>query len=280
MQNVKQAGGALGTCSSALPYVQSREELGQLVNAYNQYLATTQNAPVNILSGSTQGHGAPAPFSPYQVGFIPALTGTEHGSHGGTVDTGGMAQSLQRAVDAYRQRLPGADLSTNVAMTPEQSMRLWTQFLDRANVLPSYSPKGWEGTSIETGAGEGTSQMSIPGFGPGLQYNINPGTTGAYAPSDTLIRYGEPGYDYALAGAPKPGEYFGSVNPIWSNLVGGGAGPQGQGFASLGTNSSPGAPAGAGQAGGQKSNLQGTLGFAGLTGPLNEIRGGDNPNQI
>lgn len=289
-QNESQQGRAFQMLQQALPYARSKEELGQLINTYNNYLATTQDAPVTMGPGGGTSPGKGIPFNyagmnPYEIGYIPGATGFEHGGGatgrtGPSADWGPISTTLQNLTNYLKTSLPGTELGMGyTGLTGEAATRLWNQFTDRTQTAPKYSPTGWAGTTVggeSVGQGE-TPVINIPGFEKGVVSGVSPDTS-YYAPPGSLLSYGEPGYDYAAAGLPEPGQYFGTQSDAFKALQ---AAPQTpQGFATLGTNSSATAPAGPGQAGGQKSNLQGTLGFAGLTGPLNEIRGGDNPNQI
>lgn len=250
----------LGRAGQMFPYAQNQDELKYQIKTINDSLRNSQGTPVT-------GGGE------WDLGYLPATGNRIHGKNIAGVDMGASAVKWNEVIQALKAGLPAG---SGNPLTPQDDMRLAGQFLDRSSLAPKYSAGGWGGTYFPGVEG---STTEIPGFGTGF---ISPNNDQlAYAPSNTYSAYGDinypyedPGAQWAGANFPKPGEFFGSPSQAWQGLM------KGQGFGSLGTNSNPGAPAGAGQVGGQKSNLQGTLGFAGLTGPLNEIRGGDNPNQV
>jgi hypothetical protein len=196
--NESQQGRGLSTLAQALPYVQSKEELGQLLNMYRQYVGGTQGAPLNPASGV------------YNLTTIPGASGREHGVQGQAVDWGPDTAFLQSVIDRYQGVLPGQDITDfNAQPKGPDEMRLWQQFLDREGTAPKYSP----GLDPRVIPGTEGSSQEVPGIPKGPYYGADQGTEG-------LISYGQPGYDYAATGWPEPGQFLGNVNPLFASLFG------------------------------------------------------------
>jgi len=196
-------GQALAALQQALPYVQSQEELGQLLNSYKQFVTTTTGAP---LTGGD-------PSNIYGVGTIAGTGPVTHGQQTPTIDWGPQTQQLQALVQQLQGVLPGTAITDPTAtLQGEAGMRLFDQFLPREQFAPLYTPGG---SATDPGTGQ-TSSLG-PGVYPAGQI------AQAGAPS---IAYGQPGYDYAVSGYPAPGQYLGSISPFWEQLMsqaGGGA---------------------------------------------------------
>lgn len=213
MGNESSQGQALNSLSQALPYVQSKEELGQLLNTYRNYVQTTTGIPLEDTGGV------------YGLSTIPGVGPVTHGQQTTPVDWGPTTQGLQTVINQLAQQLPGQAISDSTGLSGEAGMRLWSQFLDREKVAPTYVPQD-VAPSVLGQVGEGGGQQ-LPGvtrgfYGAGdLARAGGQDTTGA-------LTYGQPGYDYAGSGFPAPGQYVGSISPTWQNLVaslGGQAGP-------------------------------------------------------
>ncbi len=201
--NERQQGVGLTTLAQALPYVQSKEELGQLLNMYRTYVGSTQDAPLGTPSGV------------YNLTTIPGMEGTEHGGHGPSVDWGPDTAYLQGIIDRYAAVLPGQAIADFGAVpTGPDGMRLWQQFTDREQSAPKYQAADQPGYEMQ--AGEGTTPVP----------EVPQGFYGQYTTADQLA-YGQPGYDYAGSGYPEPGQYVGAVNPIFASLFGGQQGDAG-----------------------------------------------------
>jgi hypothetical protein len=253
MRNEQQQGQALDVLRQAIPYAQSKEELGQLMNMYRSYLGSTQDAPF------TQAKDV------YNLTTIPGTSGDEHGMKSTPIDWGPQTEGMQRLITAYQGRLPGTALS-DMSQVPQGQyepgsdyMRLWAQFLNRPGTAPPYSP-GIPGYTLGADGGEHSSPRDVPAVPEGPNYAPNPAGGGPAG-----IPYGEPGYNYQRTGWPEPGQYFGEVNPLYTLMMN----PTGNPSAFNSMNTNP-----------QGNSLQGSLGFAGLRGPANELDGADNPNRL
>jgi hypothetical protein len=191
--NQGQQGVALNALAQALPYAESKEELGQILNMYRNYAGTTQNAPLTPPSGV------------YNVTTIPGMSGSEHGGSGPGVDWGPATAGVQNMVDWYRQQLPGSDLLdlTTYPTAHGDQVRLWQQFLDREGTAPPYSP-GIPAFSYG-GDGEYGFERQVPAIPVGPNYGANP-----MGGPPLGIPYGQPGYDYASVEWPEPGQFFGT----------------------------------------------------------------------
>ena len=205
--NESQQGQGLSILQQALPYVQSKEELGRLLNTYRNYVSTTQDAPM------TPG------ADPYQLTTISGMTGTEHGGHGPGVDWGPMTEGLQAQINQYKEALPGEVITAwygepGGGFQGDDLMRLWTQHTDRERTAPKYVMSDIPGYTLSTGEGEMTVDPIARGF------------YGQYVSSDAL-RYGQEGYDYAGSGFPEPGQFVGERNPLYASLFEGGGVPTG-----------------------------------------------------
>ncbi len=221
MKNEKQQGVAISNLEKALPYVQTKEELGQLINSYNNYLSTTQNAPININGQlASGGHGAAYSGDPYTIGSISGMSGTEHGGKGSPYAPGENANRLQAIVNELRANLPGQEITVGYdqggGLSGEAGTRLWTQFLDREQNTPYYLPQALAPHIINQGM---PGEFSTGAINPGL-HNLSELAGYGSEAFEAALRYGQPGYDYAAAGMPEPGRYLGSYSPYWMQVTG------------------------------------------------------------
>lgn len=191
-ENQQQQNTALKILSQAIPYAQSKEELGKLMNAYRAYASSTNSAPLN------------APSDVYNLTTIPGTSGQEHGGSVPGVDWGGPTAALQGFINQYRGALPGTDLVDFATQpTGPDHMRLWQQFTDREQTAPMYQPEDRSGQVINPGS-EFETQTA-------------PHAAGFYGASEFprfgdlgQIGYGQAGYDYAGSGYPEPGKFVGA----------------------------------------------------------------------
>ena len=208
IQGEGQQGQALRTLQEALPYAASKEELGELLNTYKNYLSTTTGDP---LTGGGEGI--------YDVQTIPGTGPMTHGQQTPSFDWGPQTKSLQDEVNALRGVLPGEDLTKTYAegggLQGPDAMRLWTQFLDRGTVAPEFLPNDIAPGIINAGM---PGEANTPGFAKGF-YNPYQLSVGGNEAMNQALRYGQEGYDYAGAGFPEPGKFFGSVSPEYQALV-------------------------------------------------------------
>lgn len=116
-QSMGTVGSSLNTLSQALPYVQSKEDLGQLLNTYKQAIAGPNDWTVGQQFGSAD---------PYQIGFLPAAGGSSH-EGGLTMDPNPEVQRLQLLVDALDAALPGANIGAGPGATQGPATDLWNQ---------------------------------------------------------------------------------------------------------------------------------------------------------
>jgi hypothetical protein len=107
-------------------------------------------------------------------------------------------------------------------------MRLWSQFMDRAQTAPRYLPSDVASMQVQSGESVNTLPAASAGFyAPGQLPGMGDAVMNA------ALQYGQPGYDYAGSGYPAPGQFVGSISPYWQQLVG-----------SAGTPGAAGAPTG------------------------------------
>ena len=220
MQGQGQQGKAFGTLASALPYVQNKAELGQLINTYKNYIQTTTGIALDDNLND-----------PYRIDAVPG-TGrgqggvTEvHGKRVPAVDWGSAQTQLQTAIDALYGQLPGDPISgpygaPGMFLEGEPEMRAWTQHLAREQNAPGYLPTNVPDRFIETGSGETAgSGVTVPARNEGF-----------YGPAElvdypTSLGYGQSGYPYndprggGGVGFPEPDQFRGEVSPYWQQLM-------------------------------------------------------------
>lgn len=202
--NERTQGIAFQALQDALPYVQSQEQLGNLINTMRQYVTT--NTGIDLPPGA----------DPFTLAAIPGVGPRTHGQATTPLDWTGRTQSLQGLVNLLKGQLPehgGGGVE-----------QLWNQFLTR-NVDPSQAPlqvtkpdgsvaymtptdyTGWYNQQAEPALAAGGA-LPVPGFMEGV------------------IGYGQPGYNYAGAGLLAPGATPGPQSEAWRRLL---AALQGQG---------------------------------------------------
>lgn len=215
MQNVGQQKGSFDLLQQALPYVQSKEELGRLLNSYRNYLSTTQSAPVE--------GGA----DPYSIAKIPGVGPVTHGQQTPGGDFGPRTQQLQDMVDQLLGLLPGERITAGYGepgggLEGEPAMRLWQQFTDRGRTAPVFVP-GQNPTAAFSPGGEGGSwSWEQPGAAAGFYAPAGMGHLNA----PNALTYGSEGYQYKGSGGasyggadyPEPGKFVGSVSPYWQQI--------------------------------------------------------------
>lgn len=222
MRNEGQQGQAFQTLAKALPLVQSKEELGQLLNSMKNYVTSTTGAP---LTGGPEGI--------YNLQTIAGTGPVTHGQQTPSIDWGAETAGMQSVIDQLLPLLPGNEITAGYGqpgggLEGDAAMRLWSQFMNREQTAPLYQPGATPGTpGLQVGEGM-TPDM------PGLAAGFHP--AGEFATAGlTPVAYGQPGYDYAGSGYPAPGQFVGSVSPYWQQLVGSvpGAAPASGGLDSI-----------------------------------------------
>jgi hypothetical protein len=220
--NEGQQGQAFNTLAQALPYVQNKEELGQLLNTMKHYETSTTGAP---LTGGQEGV--------YNLQTIPGTGPITHGQQTPAVDWGPQTAQFQSIIDQLMTTLPGDPITATYgqpggALEGDAAMRLWTQFLPRGDVSPVYLPQAIPGSQMVIGAGgEGGGGMEIPlaGLPSGWHAPGDLHQLGVAEPYGAVLRYGDPAYPYNTASPwgtwPAPGQFFGSPSAAWQSLVGG-----------------------------------------------------------
>lgn len=132
-QNVGQQDKAFDTLNSALDYVQSKEELGQLINTYKNYLQTTTGIQLDD-----------AMNDPYVLDAIPGVGSKTHGTATQARDFGPQQQMLQAKINHLLTILPGNEITAiygqdGGGLTGEAARRLWQQFLHGDGTVPGGS---------------------------------------------------------------------------------------------------------------------------------------------
>lgn len=223
-QTTGQQGRAFGALESALPYVQSKEELGQLLNTYRNYLGTTTGVEPEMYGGDIYG-----------IAKTPGTTGFEHGQQGLQIDWGPRTQALNEQVQALLGVLPGNQITARYGepgggLEGESARRLWQQFFpmtggDVASRTVGGGPGEWW-------FGEGGTPAFIPQ--PGTQEFASytgPDSPYAYYGMQDITNamnagtMAGPSWDPATgqlvytrgATPPKPSDYF-QVSPYWQQL--------------------------------------------------------------
>jgi hypothetical protein len=196
MPSERTQGTAFQALQDALPYVQSQEQLGQLLSTMNQYVTT--NTGIDLPK-----------TDPFTISAIPGIGEVTHGQQTQPLDWAGRTQGLQALVNALKGRLPekgGGPVD-----------QLWNQFVTR-NIDPAQAPlqvtkpdgsvaymtpddyQGWYNQQAEPAVAAGGA-LPVPEFMAGV------------------VKYGEPGYDYAGAGLLAPGATPGAPSSAWQQLL-------------------------------------------------------------
>jgi hypothetical protein len=179
----------LKTLAGALPYVGSQAELGNLLDLFKRDQAQR-------IGG--YGEGADR----YTVPNLPGAGGSSH--EGGIVaDFGPQVTNLNALIPFLLAGLPATG-GTSAAQLYNQARP------------PEQAP--WMVTNPTTGAQSFMTQPDYAGY-----YNRTYGpliAQGVNAPGymDDVIRYGDPGYNYAGAGLPAPGAAPGTPSEAWQLL--------------------------------------------------------------
>lgn len=280
-QNAGIQGDALNTLTKGLPYVQSKEELGQLLNSMKNFVSTTTGIP-----GSAFGGGYD---NPYQLATIPGIGPVTHGQQTKSVDWRNAYDQIQPIIDQYKAILPGNEITAKYG-EPGGSFgpgdvygRLWDQFRQKDPTwgslqhVPGITINDYPrimNMSDESPSDMGPD-MSQPQQGSfmGTYYGEDQPSSWSGAVKDFEYAYdpAKSGLTALRPGGPRPQTIEEAYQPssYWSQLMG--ARPGAPGFTGLG----------AGPGGGQQgSNLQGAAGFAGLKGPAGEILGGDDSYRL
>jgi hypothetical protein len=179
MQNVGRQRTAFDTLTQALPYVQSQEELGQLINSYKNY---TQNV-TGIQFDDAIGN-------PYQLDAIPGVGPVTHGMATQPVDFGPQQQALQRQIDALLGVLPGQRITAlygqpGGGLEGEAYRRLWQQFRAADSSPVSY--------------GEGTD----PSAGPWQVSHLYGGPVTGVPSRERVISSTPEEWDFSQEGGPR-----------------------------------------------------------------------------
>lgn len=227
-QNLGQQRGAFGTLEQALPYVQSKEELGQLLNTYRNYLGTTTGITPESY-GSIEG----APGGVYSIGKIPGAGVSTHGqpTPGGAVDFGPQTRALMDQVSQLYGVLPGKPITAGYGepgggLEGEAGRRLWQQFFPQGGEVASRTVGGgpgfWEGTSFYPQPG--TQQFATyTGAGSPYEYFAQPDITNAMAAGTMQGPSWDPATGQMVytrgAAPPKPSDFF-QVAPYMAQLRG------------------------------------------------------------
>lgn len=200
----KQQSIGLQQLQDALPYVQSKEELGQLLNSYKNYVTTTSGAP---LTGG--------PDDIYSIQTIPGTGPVTHGMQTPSNDWSSQTAALQSKIDQLLGTLPGDKITQSYAQgggiqPGEVYNRLWQQFnpeqfaIQASNFQTPGGVYAGAGSPLETFSEQDMSNA----FNSGV-INRAP----VWDPST-----GQFVYTWQGGPAPqKPSDYF-KVSPYWQQL--------------------------------------------------------------
>jgi hypothetical protein len=187
-----------------LPYVQSREELQNTMDAYNR--------AVGMRVGG-YGQGA----QPFQIDALPEIGARTHETHTNPTDFAAITPEVQKEIDALLPRLPDKYTGTD---TSDPLMRTFTQHLDRRQSAPHEILTN-DPTTLDMYAkypGQFNEQRV---FDSGQPYDPSwYSTTGAKGPQERHVQYGDPGYNYAGSSYPGQGENVGQYSQYWTDLTG------------------------------------------------------------
>lgn len=126
-QSFQQGAIGLNTLQAALPYVQTKAELGRLIETYKAYVAQTNDWTVGYQFGTTDL---------YKLGFFPEAGGSSH-EGGLTVSFGTGINALQQIIDQLYAILPGDPITAGWGASypnggigdSAEALRLWDRFV-------------------------------------------------------------------------------------------------------------------------------------------------------
>lgn len=196
-------GRALNALAQGLPYVQSQQELANAIGAFR-----------NMVGQRVGGYGEGA--GPLDIPALPELGARTHGMPTTPTNFGAITPDLQQLINALNQQLP-ATYAGQAGDDP--LMRSFTQFLDRrgtgdyagAAPIEFFTNEPYLNLDTINAQRPYTNQLYLRG---GPAFN----SSQEYTPQ--TLQYGDPGYDYAAAGIPEPGQRLGTISPAWQQLMG------------------------------------------------------------
>jgi hypothetical protein len=125
---------------NALPYVKSKEELGQLLNTQKNWVSSITGIPLSVFGGAD---------SPYSIQTIPGIGPETHGQETTPVDWAETSAAFQQLIDIYKSMLPGTEITGGYgtaegSLSGEAVGRLWNQF--------RFGDPGWFNYGVGFGA--------------------------------------------------------------------------------------------------------------------------------
>ena len=184
-------GAGINSLLQLLPYVNSKEELGQLLNTYKDYIATGGG-----YTGGVGGYGAGSKM--YE---IPGLPGAGGNTHEGGIQADFPQWGLaQRTVNDLLQQMPGEDYAGAAGLTPGTPLsEAWKYYAQPGGPL-----SGRQNQSRLFNWGEVPNEQLVnyitanPSATPG---GVVPGGEAARQGLGRELSPGSEGYDYRLPGA-------------------------------------------------------------------------------
>lgn len=176
-QNAGQQGIGFSTLAAALPYVQTKEELGRLINSYKNYVQMTTGIAFTD-----------AVNDPYRLAAIPGIGPSTHGQDTTPVDWSQPQTQLQMFIDGLLTILPGEKITSSYgADYPggglslfEERLRLWDQFIPGGgSIQPALYTQLYPGL-LPSLAGTSLADIYAP-------YYLNFGQTPISSETQTLV---------------------------------------------------------------------------------------------
>lgn len=184
----------LSALSGALPYVQSQQQLADLLSQYKQRVG--QNV-------GGYGEGS----DPYAIPDLPGAGGSAH-EGGINADFSPQVTSLNQLIGQLKGGLP--------ATGGGDAAQLWNQLFTQS-IAPSEAPLQ------VTLPGGGVQYMMPSEYATSYNQMIQPQLqAGMWTPGylSNAIPYGQPGYNYENAGLLAPGAAPGAPSAAWTTLMG------------------------------------------------------------
>jgi hypothetical protein len=163
-----------------LPYVQSQQELANALKSFE-----------SLVGLQVGGYGTGS--DPFTVPALPEVGTETHGVRTTPTSFAPQTALVQSLINALRPNLPAAYTGPDMG---DSYMRDFGQFLNRRDIAPQQA---------------GTPAFMSMSGGEGGPVDVPTGGSG-------VLMYGDPGYNYAASGFPMPGQFAGSINPLWQAL--------------------------------------------------------------
>lgn len=199
----------LGGLYASLPYVQSKEELGQLIDAYKKYIATGGG-----YTGEVGGYGVGS--KPYEIPGLPGAGGTRH--EWNIQFDNKLWGPAQVAINDLLKQLPGSEYAGGSTLDPNSPAgQAWSYYSNPRRVQGGAYNQTKLFEAAEAPQATWDYISAHPGTALGQQVS-DPGSDNSLGGYGRTLTPGMEGYDYSLPGA-APNISALPVTPYWQSLL-------------------------------------------------------------